>query len=102
MLKRWGRLLARFVQSPSDQDVLLATLLSLAAEEDALADVFQHVIHAFYNCEEGTPPHSPPSLRGQSRIRYSLPPAGFSESRIHLATPLVNPSCAFGFTYRDS
>jgi len=27
-----------------------------------------------------------PSLRGQSRIRYSLPPPGFSEPGIHLAS----------------
>jgi len=30
-------------------------------------------------------------LRGQSRIRYSLPPPGFSESDIHLASATGNP-----------
>lgn len=49
LLKRWGRLLSRFVQSAADQDVLLATLISLATEEDALAESFQHVLFAFYD-----------------------------------------------------
>ena len=56
MLGRWGRLLGRFVQSPGDQDVLLATLISLATEEDALAEIFQHLLHAFYDCDEALLP----------------------------------------------
>jgi len=50
-LKRWGALLGRFVQSQADQDVLLATLISVATESDALADVFQHALHALYECD---------------------------------------------------
>jgi len=46
------------------------------------------------------------TLRGQSRIRYSLPPPGFGEFGIHVASatcnPLVNPLDSFKFTYRDS
>jgi len=41
------------------------------------------------------------TLRGQSRIRYSLPPPGFIESGIWRA-PLVNFLDSFGSTYRDS
>jgi len=40
------------------------------------------------------------ALRGQSRIRYSLPALGFGESGIHLASPTGKP---LGIqTYRDS
>jgi translation initiation factor eIF-2B subunit epsilon len=49
LLKRWGRLLTRFVQSAEDEDVLLATLISLATEEDALADSFRHLLFVFYD-----------------------------------------------------
>jgi len=38
-----------------------------------------------------TPTKHLTSLRGQSRIRYSLPPPGFSESRIHLASATAKP-----------
>ncbi|EOD15485.1 hypothetical protein EMIHUDRAFT_256422 [Emiliania huxleyi CCMP1516] len=64
-LKRWGALLGRFVQSQADQDVLLATLISVATESDALADVFQHALHALYECDasarsEGRGPEAAP------------------------------------------
>jgi len=37
--------------------------------------------------------------RGQSRIRYSLPPPGFSESGIYLANATVATGKPLGFLY---
>jgi len=45
---------------------------------------------------------STPTLHGQSRNRYSLPPPGLSESGIFWRAPLVNPLDSFGFTYMDT
>ncbi|EOD10984.1 hypothetical protein EMIHUDRAFT_459808 [Emiliania huxleyi CCMP1516] len=59
-LKRWGALLGRFVQSQADQDVLLATLISVATESDALADVLsEEAILRWASAAEAAPCGSP-------------------------------------------
>ena len=44
----------------------------------------QEYVNTYSTCKVG-------SLRGQSRIRYALPPPGLSESGIHLASATGNP-----------
>lgn len=91
-LKRWGALLGRFVQSQADQDVLLATLISVATESDALADVFQHALHALYECDA--------SARSEGRGRAARWEAPLSQESSCAVGPLGRGDSALGIGSR--
>ena len=51
-MQRWGALLARFVQSTVEQDALLLALQSACASNPLLADIFEGVLNALYDCDD--------------------------------------------------
>ena len=51
-LGRWGALLARFVQSPAEQDTLLAALVRHCEADEAAREIFEHVANALFDCDD--------------------------------------------------
>ena len=51
-LGRWGALLARFVQSPTEQDTLLAALVRHCEADEAAREIFEHVANALFDCDD--------------------------------------------------
>ena len=51
-LGRWGALLARFVQSPTEQDTLLTALVRHCDADETAREIFEHIANALYDCDD--------------------------------------------------
>jgi len=85
-LARWGALLARFVQSAAEQDVLLTALTRHCDTDVAARGIFEHVTKALYDCDE--------DLLGEEAIeRWAA--AAATEEEGSMARELLEQSSAF-------